>query len=179
MLILLLGWTIIVAVLYFVNRILDGAIVPPRLFLPIGGIILLLASYLIVSIMQYNRNIRSSHERIHRIEREIMDTLEQIRQHEANRTQASQPVAGTPKSYRRELETKSPKFIEKLREAVPGLTEGEENLCVLIKLNLKNKEIVHTLDIDSNTIYTFRSRLKRKLPLGENDTMDEWIRKLE
>lgn len=70
-------------------------------------------------------------------------------------------------------------FADRLRVLVPTITAGEEKFCILIRAKKRNKEIAQILRIDENTIYTQRYRIKRKLPLPEGTTMDEWLRQIE
>lgn len=69
-------------------------------------------------------------------------------------------------------------FADRLRVLVPTITGSEEKLCILIRAKKRNKEIAQILHIDENTVYTQRYRIKRKLPLPEGVTMDEWIRQI-
>lgn len=70
-------------------------------------------------------------------------------------------------------------FAERLRVLVPSITGSEEKICILIRAKKRNKEIARILDIDENSVYTQRYRIKRKLPLPEDMGMDEWIREVE
>lgn len=70
-------------------------------------------------------------------------------------------------------------FAERLRALVPSITGSEEKLCILIRAKKRNKEIAQILHIDENSVYTQRYRIKRKLPLPEGVTMDEWIKQVE
>lgn len=82
-------------------------------------------------------------------------------------------------AFRRSFTATNPAFLLRLRELVPGITPAEEMLCMLIKMNLNSKEIADRMSISSGSLHTTRYRFKRKLPLPEGVTMDDWIRQLE
>lgn len=72
-----------------------------------------------------------------------------------------------------------PGFVNNLRALAPGITNGEERLCMMIKLNMNIREVAQMLNIDTKSVHTSRARLKRKLPLEEGIGIDEWIRGIE
>jgi len=69
-------------------------------------------------------------------------------------------------------------FFERLKQHCPNLTEHELRFCAYIKINLRPKEIARILNIGSNTVKTFRSRLKKKLALNIDTSIDDFLRKL-
>lgn len=74
---------------------------------------------------------------------------------------------------------KYPNFIPQLRELLPNVTAAEEKLCMMIKLNMTVREIARILNNDVKSVHTARARLKRKLPLEDNTTMDQWIKRID
>lgn len=72
-----------------------------------------------------------------------------------------------------------PGFIPHLRNLLPTITPGEEHLCMMIKLNMTVREMARMLNIDVKSVHTARARLKRKLPLDMNTTMDQWIKRID
>ena len=73
----------------------------------------------------------------------------------------------------------SPGFLPTLRERVPGITPAEETLCMLIKMNLSNREIADKMSISIGSLHTTRYRLKQKMPPEAAKGMDEWVRAIE
>lgn len=71
-----------------------------------------------------------------------------------------------------------PAFLSRLHELCPLLTEADEFLCMLIKLNLSNKEVIQRLSISQGSLHTTRYRLKRKLAIPKEDNLDDWIQQL-
>lgn len=82
-------------------------------------------------------------------------------------------------AFRRTFTATYPAFLLRLRELVPGITPSEELLCMLIKMNLNSREIADRMSISPGSLHTTRYRFKRKLPLPEGVTMDDWIRQIE
>jgi hypothetical protein len=70
-------------------------------------------------------------------------------------------------------------FPPTLRERVPGITPAEETLCMLIKMNLSNREIADKMSISIGSLHTTRYRLKQKMPPEAAKGMDEWVRAIE
>lgn len=68
-----------------------------------------------------------------------------------------------------------PGYVQRLRDAYPAITEAEERLFFLIKLNMKTKEISHLLGISVNSVKKTRNRLRKKLPLTTEDVLEDFI----
>ncbi|WP_169435060.1 tetratricopeptide repeat protein [Neolewinella persica] len=69
----------------------------------------------------------------------------------------------------------NPGYLQEIREAFPTITESEERLFTLIKLNLKSKEISNLLGISVNSVKKTRNRLRKKLPLNAEDGLEDFI----
>ena len=69
-------------------------------------------------------------------------------------------------SFHRSFRASYPGFLPTLRERVPGITPAEETLCMLIKMNLSNREIADKMSISIGSLHTTRYRLKQKMPPG-------------
>ena len=82
-------------------------------------------------------------------------------------------------SFHRSFRASYPGFLPTLRERVPGITPAEETLCMLIKMNLSNREIADKMSISIGSLHTTRYRLKQKMPPEAAKGMDEWVRAIE
>lgn len=82
-------------------------------------------------------------------------------------------------SFHRSFRVSYPGFLPTLRERVPGITPAEETLCMLIKMNLSNREIADKMSISIGSLHTTRYRLKQKMPPEGAKGMDEWVRAIE
>lgn len=68
-------------------------------------------------------------------------------------------------------------FQSSLLSEFPELTQSEIKLCSLIKLGLDNKKIASLLFQSSDSIKVSRSRLRKKLQLETNQSLDTFLRK--
>ena len=68
-------------------------------------------------------------------------------------------------------------FFRKLEEAYPGLNNKDKLLCAYIKMNLLSKEIAPLMNISLRGVEISRSRLRKKLGLGEGENLPEFLQK--
>ncbi len=66
-------------------------------------------------------------------------------------------------------------FFDRLLAKNPSLTNYELRLCALIRLNFSMKEIGNILGISADSVKTARYRLKKKLDLGTEETLNEYL----
>lgn len=71
-----------------------------------------------------------------------------------------------------------PNFFANIRFRFPDITASELRLSALIKLNLTLKEAASTLGISADSVKKSRYRLKKKIGLGEEDSLENFIRGL-
>lgn len=69
-----------------------------------------------------------------------------------------------------------PGFIPRAKEKYPELSIGELRYFVLSRLNLSNKEMAAMLGVSPNAIQVMRHRIRKKLNLPDNTSLDEVIR---
>jgi len=69
-----------------------------------------------------------------------------------------------------------PNYLQKIRKYFSSITEAEERLFLFIKLNLTTREAADILGIKPETIKKTRSRLRRRLDLGREANLDEFIK---
>ncbi len=79
-------------------------------------------------------------------------------------------------SFKMYFEKANPGFLQRLRTACPGLTDAEERLFLLIKLNLTRQEAASMQGIAPETIKKTRQRLRKRLALEKNELLDAFIR---
>jgi hypothetical protein len=80
--------------------------------------------------------------------------------------------------FKKTFEEVYPNFFASLRYRFPDITASELRLAGLIKLNLSLKEAANTLGISSESVKKSRYRLKKKIALQEEDSLEEFIRHL-
>lgn len=79
-------------------------------------------------------------------------------------------------SFKETFESVYPEFFGALRFRLPDITVSELRLAALIKLNMSLKEAAAALGISADSVKKSRYRLKKKIGLSENDSLEEYIR---
>ena len=69
-------------------------------------------------------------------------------------------------------------FFKKIKEKHPNLTTGDLRLCVYLRLNLSSKEIAPLLHISHRSVEIKRYRLRKKMELGKEVNLNDYILKL-
>lgn len=69
-------------------------------------------------------------------------------------------------------------FYEKLTKLSNSLTMHDKRVCALVKLELTNREIATILNIEAKSVAMVKYRIKKKLELGEEIELDNFIRSL-
>ncbi|MEL6534845.1 MAG: tetratricopeptide repeat protein [Bacteroidota bacterium] len=77
--------------------------------------------------------------------------------------------------FRLHFENVHPHFFRQLKAAHPDLSNGEQKLCSLIRLNLSMKETAAILGISPNSVKTARYRLRNKLKLETQDNLMDYL----
>lgn len=66
-------------------------------------------------------------------------------------------------------------FTKKLQKAFPGLSDKDVNFCCLVRMNLSLQSLADIYCISKNSVSRRKLRLKEKMALGENATLDEYL----
>lgn len=163
-----------------------------RVILLLSGILLLVATALIV---QYRRNRRREHEN-HRSEigRLLSAQQEVNRRNEAlvqklevaehtevidNVRQQLNPslLSGDDETrFRQSFAALYPRYLPKLRSLCPEITKGDELVCMLIYLKQNTDEISLALGISRASVNSARSRIRKKLGLQKEEVLEERLR---
>jgi len=69
-------------------------------------------------------------------------------------------------------------FYFRLLSRYPNLTENEQRLCSLVRLNLSSKEMASILNISTKSVEVNRHRLRKKMFLKREENLTELIGKL-
>ena len=77
--------------------------------------------------------------------------------------------------FQTHFEKVEPNFIKNLVEAFPNLSQNDLRLVTFIKLNLSLKEIGDILNVTSQSIVKARYRLKKRLNLGDDETLEQFL----
>ena len=80
--------------------------------------------------------------------------------------------------FKKTFEEVYPNFFASLRLRFPEITAAELRLSALIKMNLSLKEAANSLGISAESVKKSRYRLKKKIALAEEDSLENFIRSL-
>jgi DNA-binding CsgD family transcriptional regulator len=110
----------------------------------------------------------------------LLELLEQQHGDETNETlqqlRRSTILTDSDWEYFRDLfEKVHTGFLQRLKEKMPGLTPAETRFIVLSKLGLSGKEMAAMLGIGTDAIRQLRSRVKKKLNLQEESSLDDIV----
>jgi tetratricopeptide (TPR) repeat protein len=69
-------------------------------------------------------------------------------------------------------------FFEKLLDLEPNLTDLEQKQCAYLKLNLSPKQVSNLLNVTPHAVSVSRTRIKKKLGIDENISLNDFLTKL-
>lgn len=78
-------------------------------------------------------------------------------------------------SFKVYFERAYPGYMQRLRNTYPTLSDAEERLFLIIKLNLNTKEAASMLGISAVSVKKTRNRLRKRLELGEDTGLEDFI----
>lgn len=71
-----------------------------------------------------------------------------------------------------------PEFLTRLRARCQGLTPGDENLCMLIRIGQSTDDIALALGISRASVNSARYRIRKKMGLGKEESLDDLVNSL-
>lgn len=80
--------------------------------------------------------------------------------------------------FRRQFGLIHPSFLVRLREILPSITRSEELLAMMIRLQMTTDEIAFALGNNRASVHSSRSRLRKKIELTKDTSIDEFLRSL-
>ncbi len=66
-------------------------------------------------------------------------------------------------------------FYDKIFEKYPNLSQSDQKICALIKLNMSSKEMSRLLGISVESVHTSRHRIRKKMNLSRNVNLEDYI----
>lgn len=78
--------------------------------------------------------------------------------------------------FRAHFEQVHPGFFIRLKEMYPTLTEYELRLCAYIRTGMYGKQIAMMLSVQPDSIKKSRTRLRKKLQLRQEDSLEDFLR---
>lgn len=70
----------------------------------------------------------------------------------------------------------NPNFLFLLAQRYPSLTQVDLKYCCYLKMNMSNDDIKDLLGINQESVRTHKYRLKKKMVLGRNQSLREYLR---
>ena len=77
--------------------------------------------------------------------------------------------------FRHSFSALYPDFLSHLRARCTGLTPGDENLCMLIRIGQSTDDIALALGISRASVNSARYRIRKKLGMGKEESLDDLI----
>lgn len=71
-----------------------------------------------------------------------------------------------------------PDFVRRLLEIAPDLSENHKRLATYIAMGMDNRQIAHVMRIEYKSVITARYRLRTRLKLGKDDSLETLIHRL-
>ena len=71
-----------------------------------------------------------------------------------------------------------PSFFTNLKAKSDELTENDLRLCAYIRIGMRSKEIAEMLAVSPASIHTSRYRIRKKLSLAKDSSLDDFIRRV-
>lgn len=88
-------------------------------------------------------------------------------------------IQGNPSNNWKEFEATftsiNQSFYTKLKEKFPKLSQTDQKICALVKLNFSSKDMSRLLGISVESVHTSRHRLRKKLGLSRDENLEEFI----
>ncbi|MDO6801427.1 tetratricopeptide repeat protein [Wenyingzhuangia sp. 1_MG-2023] len=88
-------------------------------------------------------------------------------------------IQGNPNSNWKEFEARftniNQSFYTNLKAQFPKLSQTDQKICALIKLNFSSKEMSSLLGISAESVHTSRYRLRKKLGLTRDQNLTDFI----
>ena len=66
-------------------------------------------------------------------------------------------------------------FYQKITNQYPGLSQGDQKICALIKLNFSSKDMARLLGISVESVHTTRYRVRKKMGLSRSTNLEDFI----
>lgn len=80
--------------------------------------------------------------------------------------------------FRQQFMSVYPTFLTNLRQRLPAISRGEELLTMLVRLKFSSEDIAFALGINRGSVNTSRSRLRKKIELSTDESLEDFIQQL-
>ena len=76
------------------------------------------------------------------------------------------------------IEKSNRDFYSKLNSKFPNLSNNEQRLCTLLRLNLSSKEIANIQNITEKSVEMNRYRLRKKIQIPSSESLTKYIKSI-
>ena len=80
------------------------------------------------------------------------------------------------RNYARLLENLDPTFAQELERRCPTISKAEIRMASLIRIGMNASEMAQVLHISSSSLYTLRYRLRKRLNLKQDQSLESYIK---
>lgn len=80
--------------------------------------------------------------------------------------------------FKLHFENVHPYFFSRLKEISPTLSENDLRFCAYIRIGMESKQLALMLSVQPDTIFTTRYRIRKKMGLGQHDSLEDFLRTL-
>jgi tetratricopeptide (TPR) repeat protein/DNA-binding CsgD family transcriptional regulator len=91
----------------------------------------------------------------------------------------TQKINSELEEFQRNIERANEEFFNALNQEFPDLTKNEKRLAAMLRINLSSKEIATLNNISIKAVEMSRYRLRKKLNIGTNDSLNEFFQNIE
>jgi len=119
-----------------------------------------------------NRMLLSLKEKFERVQKE--PALAQMTLKEINRILESY-INTEINTFEIQIDELHQEFYKKLKDSYPGLSNHDLRLCAYLKIGLNSREIADILNILPSSAFISRSRLRKKLDIGADEDLYEFL----
>lgn len=81
-------------------------------------------------------------------------------------------------NFKQQFDLVYPNYVIKIKSNFPEISQAELRLLLLLKLNLETREIAGMLGISPDTVKKTRQRLRKRLNLNEETSLEDFVRKI-
>ncbi len=80
--------------------------------------------------------------------------------------------------FKQHFEEVHPDFFKQLREAHESLSENDLRLCAYIRIGMTTKQMAQLLSILPETVNTSRYRIRKKIKLKQEESLEDYLRNI-
>ena len=132
----------------------------------------------VLELDQKVRTLRKVKDRIKGIYSDVNDPTRQKLMSIVNSIKTSTTDSKHWDDFKIYFESTTPKFLDTLSSIHPDLTAKDIKYCCYLKMSMSNNDIGHILGINNESVRTHKYRLKKKLDIPRDETLQNYIKSI-